>query len=214
MRRRRRLEALYVSLAQNLERHRSRFLRVRADPSLRVRDDGVALTAIETLNSWRNFVRAYYLSCCLEPRGSSGGRVSLGRPLLRSDPIGFAVTTFKPQASPSSLGTWSRRDEPAWHDPATLRRLAHEAHLSNAADVDAAFSPGMRVFTDLPVLRNYFAHRNQLSRRAALETAPLNSIPTPRRPSEILLGVSAGRPQSLMLDWFDDIRLVAEYLCD
>jgi hypothetical protein len=108
---------------------------------------------------------------------------------------------------------WDRRDEPTWHDPQILLRLTREAELSNAPDVAAAFSINTRAFTDLPVLRNYFAHRNQGTHEAALRIALLNSVPIPSRPSEVLASVPAASTQTLFQDWLGDLDLVAEFLC-
>jgi hypothetical protein len=102
---------------------------------------------------------------------------------------------------------------PVWHDPQTLLRLTREAGLSNAPDVAAAFSINSRVFTDLPVLRNYLAHRSQATYRAALRVAPLNSIPIPRRPTDVLASVPVTSTQPLFHGWLGDFDLVAEYLC-
>lgn len=213
MRRRQRLSALLRSYQQNVARQSGRFVTAAASMDPRAREGGIALSAIELHNTWRNFMRAYWLSSFLVARGTSGARITCGRGLLASDPIGFAVTTFRPNARPNSSGEWHRRFEPAWHDPKVLIQLTVAAQLSSAADVQTAFSINSRVFDDLPVFRNYFAHRNAASRTAALSRAPLNSVPTPARPSEILALAPPMRPQSLMLDWVDDLDLVAQYLC-
>jgi len=172
------------------------------------------MSAIDILNTWSNFVRAYYFSCLIDCRGRSGGRVSAGRRMVRSDPLGFAITLFRPSARPNSFGGWHRRDEPAWHDPYTLTHLAQQLSLSNEPDIRAAFSIGSRVFSDLPVFRNYFAHRNENSLRAVVNLAALNGVATRQRPWEMLVAVPLTRPQSLLLDWVDDLLFTAEYLCD
>ena len=180
---------------------------------VRERDGGIALATVEVLNTWTNFVRAYWLSSFDEPYTSHGRRISCARHLVSSDPLGFAVTTFRPTARPKGNGTWDSRDEPTWHDPQTLLRLTRDAGLSSAADVAAAFSINTRAFNDLPVLRNYFAHRNQGTYYAALRIAPLNSVPTPMHPADVLTAVPATSTQALFHDWLGDFELVAEYLC-
>jgi hypothetical protein len=213
MRRCRRLNALASSYRHNVERNERRFLATLDAPPTSERDRGIALGAIEVLNTWSNFARAYWLSSFGEPRTSGGVRIRCGRSLLASDPLGFAITTFRPKARPRGNGRWDRRLEPTWHDPQTLLQLTREAGLTNAADVAVAFSINTRVFYDLPVLRNYFAHRNEDTYLAALRVAALNSVATPRRPFEVLAGVSAGRTQALFREWLGDLDLVAEYLC-
>jgi hypothetical protein len=197
----------------NVARHSRRFVIAQASSQIRERDGGIGLAAIEVLNTWTNFVRAYWLSSFDAPQRSEGGRISCARPVVGSDPLGFAVTTFRPAARPKGSGNWDRRDEPTWHDPQTLLRLTREAELSNTADVAAAFSINSRVFTDLPVLRNYFAHRSQGTYYAALRVALLNSVPLPTRPAEVLAAVPALGSQTLFENWLGDFDLVAEYLC-
>jgi hypothetical protein len=213
MRRRRRLGALVSSYRHNIERNERRFVAALSKQTTRARDGGVALAAVDVLNTWGNFVRAYWLSSFGEPWTSSGTKVQCERSMLASDPLGFAVTTFRPHVLPMGSGKWDRRLEPAWHDPQTLLRLTRDAGLTSAGDVAVAFSINTRVFYDLPVLRNYFAHRNEDTYLAALRVAALNSLPTPKRPSEVLTGVSAGHTQALFREWLGDLDLVADYLC-
>jgi len=213
MRRHRRLEVVLRTYRNNVERHQRRFRMVTAATDPRDRDAGVALAAIDVLNTWSNFARAYWFSAFGTPRTTLGRSITSSRPLVASDPLGFAVLTFRPNAQPNSYGRWDTRSEPTWHDPQTLLRLTSEAGLSCFADVAAAFSVNSRVFYDLPVLRNYFAHRNQETYYAALRVAPLNSVPTPKRPSEILTSVPATSTQSLFLNWLGDFDLVADYCC-
>jgi len=71
-----------------------------------------------------------------------------------------------------------------------------------------------RVYLDLPVFRKYFAHRNEMTMRAAISLAIPNSVPANARPSVILLSTPAGRYQPLLVEWLDDLILAAEYLCD
>lgn len=81
-------------------------------------------------------------------------------------------------------------------------------------DIIATFSAGSRVYLDLPVFQNYFAHRNQDSETATLRLAPLNGIGGQPAVWEIVSLVPISRPQNLLLDWMDDLEFAAEYLCD
>jgi hypothetical protein len=214
MRRRRRLSVVFDSFQRNLARQEARFQHALLAPDLRLREQSIAQATIESLNSWRNFIRAYYESCFLYTRRKSGGRVTVGRPVVGSDPLGFAVMSFKPSVSATASGRWKRRDEPPWHDPNTLLQLAHAAGFSNAADIAAAFSIGSRVFVDLPVFRNYFAHRNLDSWRSATQLGPVNGVPILDRPSQMLVSTPVGASQALLREWMSDLFFVAEYLCD
>jgi hypothetical protein len=179
----------------------------------RLRGTWTAYVAIEARNTWSNFVRAFYISLADGVRLESGTVATVSPTRLANDAIGFAVQRWRPSRRPQANGTWHRRDEPAWHDPNTILTLCRDLAASNTADVEAAFSAGSRVFLDLPVFRNYFAHRNQETRRAALDLAPSYGVPAPLSPAEILLARALGRPQPVLVDWIDDLTFTAEYLC-
>lgn len=178
------------------------------------REARVAFVVIETLNAWTNFVRSFYLSCMFSARTTGGiriGTVTTG--IGENDAIGRAVLYWRPTARQKSDGSWRRRDEPTWHDPNLLIPVCRAEGFTNITDIEAAFSAGDRTFVDLPVFRNYFAHRNQRSEKAARNLAPRYGIPATHRPAEILLSTPLGRPQSLIDDWIDHISFTIEYLC-
>ncbi|HVO69083.1 MAG TPA: hypothetical protein VMT24_03495 [Aggregatilineaceae bacterium] len=171
---------------------------------------------IEALNTWANFSRAYYLSCILDPRTASGMRVSTTINVNNSDQaIGLAIKRWNPKTSakPGPGGSWNRRDEPPWHIPKVFMSICQNIGCSNQPDITAAFSAGFRVFDDLPVFRNFYAHRNEHTQRAAVRIATLYGIPATLRPSQILLSRPLGRPQPLAIDWLDDLSFTIEYLC-
>jgi hypothetical protein len=174
----------------------------------------MSYVTIQFLNLWSNFVRAYFLSCMLGARRESGPSVAVLHPgLTYHDALGIAVHVFRPAAMPMGSGGWDRRDEPRWHDTHWILTLAASEAFSNVGDIGAALSIGTRAFIDLPVFRNYFAHRNELTRIAACNLALVNYIPVSSRPSRILLTRPLGRPQSLIEDWIDDVAFVVDYMC-
>jgi hypothetical protein len=169
---------------------------------------------IEALNTWANFSRSFYLSCTISPRRAGGGRVrcAIAFPDFNAA-IGAATVLHKHRAKPKSDGSWDRRDEPTWFDPNVLIRTFASIGASNSADVAAGLSSGTRVFVDLPVFRNYFAHRNQRTRAAAMRLAPQYGLPATLLPSEIILRRPFSRYQPLVHEWIDDLRFTVEYVC-
>jgi len=174
----------------------------------------LAYLAVETLNHWALFVRSYILSLSLRPSRCAGGRVALTYPGISvpNDVLVLAMQLLRPTKRPSANGTWARRDEPAWHDTYSLLRCATHLGTSNLVDIQAALSIGTRVFTDLPVFRNFFGHRNEASYRAARSLALHYAIPA-GHPGEILRARPSGRPYPLIVDWLDDLGVVVELLC-
>jgi hypothetical protein len=114
---------------------------------------------------------------------------------------------------PNQAGLWEVRDEPPWHDPYWLTHLAQDEKFANHADIDAAFSTGYQVFSDLPVFRNYFAHRNQRTREAAMRLAPKYGVGTTLKPSEVLRAVAPSGTVSVLHEWVNQLDYTLEYLC-
>jgi len=179
----------------------------------RRRDVWTAYLAIEVENTWSNFVRALYVSMADGVRLEDGGFTTLTPRRTMNDAIGFAVQRWRAKAAPKADGSWHRREEPAWHDTSTMLTLCRDLHATNLADVEAAFSSGTLVFTDLVVFRNYFAHRNQGTKQAARDLAPRYGIAASLTPAEILLSRALGRPEPVLIEWIDDLIFTAEYLC-
>jgi hypothetical protein len=177
-------------------------------------DRTVAFVTIELQSAWSNFIRAYYRSCWRRPRTGSGHRIAMVVPGGAAHELGFAVTRWRPRATPTATGEWHRRDEPSWHNPAILITLARELSFTNRADIATAFSSGSRVFLDLPVYRNFFAHRGHGTFRAAMQNAVERyGIAHAATPSMALLSRPPGLAQSLLADWIDDMFLTAQFLC-
>jgi hypothetical protein len=184
-----------------------------AAPSTRKYDRIVSYVAIEALNLWTEFMRCYYLSCVLSGKRANGVRVKIATAGVRTveDAINFAISCLRPYLK--KVRPWRRRDEPSWHDPNTLLRLSDALGYSNLTEVRAAFAYPTRAFQDLPTVRNFFAHRNEETARKAVNIARSYGLSTLLRPSDILISIAPGRPQSVLSDWLDDIRYVIELLC-
>jgi hypothetical protein len=129
------------------------------------------------------------------------------------DPLGAAITCINRWARPNTLGAWRRRDEPAWHDPNVLMSVCGNVGCSIHVQIGNAFSLGQNVFNDLPVFRNFFAHRNGQTSQAAKNIAPRYVLPSHLSPTELLLSVSPGATERLILEWLTEMLVTAEFLC-
>lgn len=208
------LPTLYFSSRRRLARLRELAFYFAAQGH---RDDWqarIAYCTVELANRWSVFCRSYYLSAAFGCRTARRSTVtcSVGR-LSYNEAVGQAVIKYRPRAVPKDDGSWHRRDEPTWHDPTVFTTLMAHVGSKNSLDVQHAFSTGTRTFIDLPVFRNFFAHRNFQSMRAAQSIGRQYGIPMTLPPSEILRRRPIGRPQALFLDWIDDVRFTMEYLC-
>lgn len=201
------------------QRRRGR-LRARAVIALRPmieraeRDKHLAYVTIEAQNLWANFVRSYLLSCLHSPRRIRGARVALGNTMIRL-PGDLLHAAAKAQKGPTAAAPTTRREEPPWHDVSLFLRTCQDIKCSHLADVQTALSVSTRAFYDIPVFRNFYAHRNEESAQKALELVRrYYLITTARHPTDALATPPLRRPQALILDWLDDLGVVMELLCD
>lgn len=217
MRPTRRFESLASTAMARLTIFRSRALNASLAGSAAARID-LSVVTIELLNLWTNFCRSYYLSCILKPRRVAGGRVVAGSfaGSTFTDAIRVAMTLHKPRVQPLPNGTFDRRHEPTWYDTTVFSTSCAALGCSNLADIQAALSTGTRAFLDLPVFRNFFAHRNAYSAaKVRVVAATHYSIPTIRRhPADVVAARPYGRPVPLLVDWIDDIVTTIQFLCD
>jgi hypothetical protein len=176
------------------------------------RDLTVAYVAIEALNAWRLFARSFYLSCAIGAKTERKKGVTNTVP-ASADYLGLAVIRYKKSAKPNAAGVWHRRDEPAWHDPNVVITVCANIGCSVQPGIEAAFSLRQNVFNDLPVFRNFFAHRNQGTAKAARDIAPRYALPSALPPSEILLSISPGASTPVIIDWLDELNITAEFIC-
>jgi hypothetical protein len=206
---------LRVAASKNIARLRTSITHLpAASDEARTGNALLAVATIELQNAWSSFVRSYFLSGLLSARTERGHIIRTSATITSlAQGIGIAIHSWKPKTPAPPSGVWRRRDEPPWHDPTILLDLSNRLHFSNVATIQAALSMQSRTFVDLPVFRNFFAHRNQDSSRAALALAAQYSIAA-NRPSEVLLSRATGRPQVLILDWIDDIHTTIEMLCE
>jgi hypothetical protein len=175
----------------------------------------LAYVTLEALNTWSMFSRYFLLSLSLTPRRTSGARVRIARGGIGGprDVLALAMSLLKPYRPPSAAGTWARRDEPTWHEPRSLLVCASALRVSNLDVIQNALSVPTRVFADLPVFRNFFAHRNDSTCAKAVAIAVQYAIPT-GHPTRILQTRPFSRPWPLVVEWIDDLTVVTELVCE
>lgn len=219
MRHTRRLDTLYVAARKCLRRLRVEVEGIDRRLPERQIEVPMCRVTIDAHNTWANFARAYFLSVMYGTKRMKGPRVIGGHGLggLTEDlAIEMAIIALDPKKSPRIAcgGTWHRREEPTWHDSTKFLNICTALKFPNIVEIRNGLSSGSRVFLDLPVFRNYFAHRNRRTRFAAVSLAPRYGIPPLERPSQILLRRPLNVGQSLILDWLDYMELTVEFLCD
>ena len=197
---------LYLSKLRNMADMASRLSRPESEKT-------ISFVTIECLNLWSTFSRAYFLSCTLLPIRENGLQITLSNPNVQTfdDAIYEALSKCKPWIL--SRRNWGQRDEPAWYEPNVLIKSCTGIGCSNLIEIQAAFSISTKVFEHLPTFRNFYAHRNYITAQKAKNIARYYTIFVHNHPSKILFSYAYGRPQILILDWIDDMKIVLDLLC-
>lgn len=171
----------------------------------------VSFVTIEALNLWMGFCRSYFLSTALRARDGSGQRITVGvaPPTSQQNALTVAIHKEYPKRR-SQMGPWSHRDEPPWQDVRVFGRVLGELKPSNLGVAHAALGHSTRAPQHLPVLRNFYAHRSEGSANRARTICRSYALSPSLRPSELLCTRLPGRPQTLLADWIDDLRVIIQ----
>lgn len=173
-----------------------------------------SFVTIETQNLWSNFVRSYLLSCVFCPRRSKGGKVTLGNSAIQS-PGDVLLAAARSVRGPTAAAPTNRREEPSWHDTSVFLKTASAIQCSHLNQIQGALSLQTRVLQDLPVFRNYYAHRNEETANKAIALASKQYLVRGyHHPTLVLAQPAYKRTQPIILDWLDDLRTIADLLCD
>lgn len=187
-------------------------------PRERAEDRAATYVAIEAMNFWSCFVREHYLSCAVRHARSAGGNIlTYTHAALKSerDALLLALQIVDPTRfrSVRSRPTLRRRDEPNWFNPAVIVRLSTALGLSNKSDIISATSYPTMLFRDLPVVRNFYAHRSfETARRVKTLSRQSYGILV-NHPNEFSIVKWSGRTQNLLSEWVDDLKDVCRLMC-
>lgn len=195
---------------------RRRFLHLRSlsdsvkGPLAPSDDRLIAYCTIEARTTWDNFCRMLFLCCVLHARDQTGARITYSAqvPSTVDDGVDFAVRVHNPNAK-GVRGKWSPRNEPPWLDRNVFAKIIGQLGPSNAASIQLGLDIQSRAFADVPVFRNFFAHRSIRTAKAASRLGPKYSLPSSLHPSQIAASVPGIRPQSVLSDWLDDLKSAA-----
>lgn len=190
---------------------------VKSLPDRFEREERMTFATVSLLNCWSNFQRAYFICCLLGVRSPSNDQISSnvsGTITTYQDAVGKAVLHYRPGAVPRSNGEWDSRDEPTWHDINVLLHLSTVFGFTNNNDIQTAFSFGFTAHRNLVVFRNYYAHKNRVTREKAQSVAVQYLIPQRLHPSAALLAAPGISPStSLIQMWADELGQTVGLLC-
>jgi hypothetical protein len=182
-------------------------------------EDVVSYVAIEAHNTWTNFARAYYFSCFVGTRLTTGAQVETKPKFAATtlaDAQGWAINRFrtvKHKKKPDAAGNWNARDEPPWHKTDTIFTLCQDLDCSNGEQIASALSSKPTVLADLPNFRHFFAHRNRHTEAKALQVAASLGLPTAAGPAAALTYRPPTVPKGTLAEWLSDLQAVVRAMC-
>jgi hypothetical protein len=172
----------------------------------------VALCLIDGQAAWSLFIRSFFVSCFIGAKRGGGGRVATtvpGGPHTPAVAITWASVTLNPRLADRGIGPL---DEPRWHLPWVLPRLAQTAGFSNLAQIQLAFAVPGPALDDWYKLRNFYAHRSHHTATQAKTLIAKYSLPANTRAGEIAGHPHPSRPGSIAEYWIAQIIAMAKLL--
>ena len=190
------------------------------NPGMPESDRLLSYASIEALSAWSSFAREFYLSCCfLGARTLTGNFAHPTSAQINNerDALLYSIQLLKHQkvfARASRGASISPRDEPTWHDAVSLVRLSASLGLSNDGSVLSGLSYPTTFFRDMPVVRNFYAHRNKITANRVETLAAANyNAPSFASTSTFIGTILPNRSQSLINEWLGDLRLISHEIC-
>ena len=183
-------------------------------------DPAVGFVIIELDNLWAGIARSFFLSVAFCARDGMGNRVQLTKATKAQsidEALTHAIRRCKPRLyKPGRNGPWTWSDEPLWWKPGTLLDAIDEIGASNYQQVSTAMSASPNAFSYLHTFRNFYAHRSRGTRAEIIGELRRLQFPTTYTATTALtspvMWQGQIRPQPLIFDWLDDIRITISLL--
>lgn len=173
----------------------------------------ITYVVIQSHTEWAEFIRAFLISCVTGGTRKTGKAVTVGLPSARRPTEMMRIALQIQSRGKKNYVPRRRRDEPAWHSVRLLIPLASKIALSNENAITGAVSTGSPVFSSLPTIRHFYAHRNSDSRSLALHELSTLAIPSYPHPTMSLLAKPAGASNPIIVEWISDLYASADLMC-
>jgi hypothetical protein len=116
---------------------------------------------------------------------------------------------YSKMGSPLSI---DRREEHKFRSPREVRVVLHSLGATNLGALDTALSLNSNLFSEIAVLRNFYAHRNRDTwSRASTYFSQQRGFPRFDRASELLAYRRPGSTESVVGEWMFDFELFFEF---
>jgi hypothetical protein len=175
--------------------------------------------AIDALAAWSAFSREYVLGCLwLDAYSETVGVVShslkgqVGSE--RAAIIESVRAVKKPGWSPADDYEITPFDEPVWRKGQTLMRIAESFQFSNLDQIKIAFSYQGTALDELPVVRNFFAHKDKQTIDLVRQLGTnAYSVPPVPAATDLVTTILPGRTDTLLSEWLHNMWRTGNALC-
>jgi hypothetical protein len=161
---------------------------------------------IESALLWAAYSKAYFFSSAFKVRDSKGVRIVHSYSLpTTEDALTFAVRVARPDVTKNH--NFTHRDHPNWQEPGVVRKLLQEMGASTLASWQLGMGVQTRATSDLPTMRNFFAHKGEVAADRARRLRVHYSVTQDLSPSELLSVTPPLGRQPLLWTWLDELAL-------
>jgi hypothetical protein len=167
----------------------------------------ISYVVIEAANLWAQYSRCVFLSAALGARDGGGQQIVLTRAPTRQRAEDLAVHALHSKLR-TKTGPWLRYQQPDWQSRSHLLKALDYVGASIYGDVDRAVSYPTRVLTDLPTMRNFYAHKGERAADAARRLGPRYGITRSTSPHELLCTPPRGGGDVLLNEWLSDLSAI------
>jgi hypothetical protein len=172
----------------------------------------LSYVVIEAANLWAQYSRCFYLSCALGARDDQGQSVVPARAATLDAALTLSVHAVRP-AWRGSQRQWTTRDLPDFQNKGILAKTVRYVQATVSPDVDRALAYQSRVLTDLPPMRNFFAHKAERAANAARGLAPRYGHSRTTPPESLLCAVPRGGGGDILVrEWLADLRAILQLM--
>lgn len=171
----------------------------------------ISYTVIEAANLWSAYSRCFFISAAMGARDATGQTIVAATVATPADAEDLAVHALHRNLRAKS-GPWSRRDQPDWQNKGHMLRALNYVGASVYGSVDQAVSYPTRVLSDLPTMRNFYAHKAERAGDPARKLGRHYGITRRLSPPDLLCTVPRSGGDVLLNEWLADLSAIIQLM--
>jgi len=167
----------------------------------------LSYVTIEGANLWSQYSRSFYFSAALGARDSAGVRIVKTPATSPDQALDWAVYAVHPKLA-GKKGPWTNLQVPDWQKKGDLLKTVRSVGPGIWPSVDKALSYPTRVLSDLPTMRNFYAHKAERAARSARALGRHYGITGVASPHDLLCSLPKLRSDVLVNEWLADLTAI------